>query len=426
MTSPARFLTARETAERLGISLPTLYSYVSRGLIRSETADAAARTRRYHAADVEALLERKHGRRNPLMVAQSALDYGLPVLDSALTSIEDDRLCYRGYDALRLAQERTVEEVATLIWLDRFDEDGLFAAQSGRAEAMRVQVRPEIGVQHPIERYQAALARAGMDDLLAHNTEALALAATGARILQLLAAITLDQPVSLPLARSLQAAWAPDHPVAADLISAALILCADHELNVSAFTARCVASAGSTPYAVVIAALSALQGHRHGGHTARVAALLRAAQEGVLDAVSGYLRAGDPLPGFGHPLYPDGDPRARLLLEMTAVSCPDAAAVLLARSLCETVFESLGLRPTVDLALEVTARSLGLPAHAALAIFALGRTIGWIGHAGEQYASGQLIRPRARYVGRSVRPSASSPAPLPSPGYPAPAAPPSG
>ncbi|MBX7235558.1 MAG: citrate synthase family protein [Caldilineales bacterium] len=402
MTDPDRYLSAQEAAARLGIRLPTLYSYVSRGLIRSETADAATRRRRYHAADVEALRGRKQSLRNPLQVAQNALDYGLPVLDSAITSIHDGRLCYRGYDALALAQERTVEEVAALIWLDRFDDGGLFASQSERAEAMRVQARSEIGSHHPIERYQAVLARAGADDLLAHNTEPLALAATGARILQLLAAVTADRPVSLPLAGGLQTAWAPDHPAAAGLLSSALILCADHELNVSAFTARCVASAGSTPYAVVIAGLSALQGRRHGGHNVRVAALLRAAQDGVFDAVVGYLRAGDALPGFGHPLYPDGDPRARLLLDLAAAGCPDAPAVALAHSLCETVFETVGLRPTIDLALETTARSLGLPAPAALAIFALGRTIGWIGHAGEQYASGQLIRPRARYVGRAA------------------------
>ena len=56
----------------------------------------------------------------------------------------------------------------------------------------------------------------------------------------------------------------------------------------------------------------------------------------------------------------------------------------------------------VDLALEVIAQALALPPAAALAIFALGRTIGWIGHAGEQYANGQLIRPRARYIGRQA------------------------
>ncbi len=97
-----------------------------------------------------------------------------------------------------------------------------------------------------------------------------------------------------------------------DLIRAALILCADHELNVSSFTARCVASAGSHPYAVVIAGLAALEGTKHGGASARVEAML-ASMRRTRDprgAVAARLRRGETIDGFGHPLYPGGDPRA--------------------------------------------------------------------------------------------------------------------
>ena len=238
-----------------------------------------------------------------------------------------------------------------------------------------------------------------MDDLAAYLTAPEAIAATGASILGLLVAVTTGRPLTESLAHSLQVGWAPDQPAAADLLAAAMILCADHELNVSAFTARCVASAGSTPYAVVIAGLAALQGHRHGGHTEQVARLLREARAGITGAVAGYLRQGAPLPGFGHPLYPDGDPRGRLLLELVGDRYPETATTALARELCLAVYELTGLRPTVDFALETVARTLGLPPRGALALFALGRTIGWIGHAIEQVQTDQLIRPRARYTG---------------------------
>ncbi len=201
------------------------------------------------------------------------------------------------------------------------------------------------------------------------------------------------------LAASLQRAWAPDRPEAEGLLSAALILCADHELNVSAFTARCVASAGSTPYAVVIAALAALQGYKHGGHTAHAAALLSAAAHGIRPAIAGYLQGGDKLPGFGHPLYPDGDPRATCLLALLGDVYPAAPQVRLVDDVCAAVHAILGLRPTIDLALAALALTLGMPRHTPLAIFALGRTAGWIGHASEQYTLDQLIRPRARYTG---------------------------
>ncbi|HAJ37760.1 MAG TPA: hypothetical protein DCL15_18985 [Chloroflexi bacterium] len=398
METSARYLSAREAADRLGISLATLYAYVSRGLLRSEAGAGETRARRYYAEDVEALLERKEYRREPYRAAESALNYGAPVLESAITLIQAGRLYYRGYDALTLAQQQSVEATAALIWLDRLDAGDLFSRAATSAPPPTIM---DVD-RHPIAAYQIALARAAVDDLAAYLTTPEAVAATGARILTLLVMCTTNQPVTTSLAHALQRAWMPAQPEAATLLSAALILCADHELNVSAFAARSVASAGATPYDVVIAGLAALHGHRHGGHTARVAALLRSAADDLPGAVKSCLARGETLPGFGHRLYPDGDPRARLLLTLTATQCPNAPVVQLAQSLCTLVQQTLALQPTIDFALEVMAQALALPPAAALAIFALGRTIGWIGHASEQYATGQLIRPRARYTGRQA------------------------
>jgi citrate synthase len=315
--------------------------------------------------------------------------------------IQAGRLYYRGQDALSLAQQQSVEATAALIWLDRLDAGDLFARALTLTPTVTLTPALDAG-KYPIAAYQMALARAATDDVAAYLTTPEAVAATGARILALLVTCTTGQPATLPLVHVLQRAWAPAQPDAASLLSAALILCADHELNVSAFTARSVASAGATPYDVVIAGLAALHGHRHGGHTARVAALLHAAAANLPGAVTGFLAHGEALPGFGHRLYPDGDPRAHLLLTLTAMHCPNAPVVQLAQALCVLVQQTLALHPTIDLALEVMAQALALPPAAALAIFALGRTIGWIGHASEQYANGQLIRPRARYTGRQA------------------------
>jgi citrate synthase len=178
------------------------------------------------------------------------------------------------------------------------------------------------------------------------------------------------------------------------------VLCADHELNVSAFTARCAASAGASPYDTVSAALATLKGSRHGGETKRVAALFAEVRtpRRARTAIAGRLRRGDRVPGFGHPLYPNGDPRAALLIQLAA-NGPDRGAWSLARAVSHTAGELLREQPNLDFGLVALARSYRLPEDAPILLFALGRTAGWIAHAMEQYASGELIRPRASYTG---------------------------
>jgi citrate synthase len=172
-------------------------------------------------------------------------------------------------------------------------------------------------------------------------------------------------------------------------------------LPVSTFAARCVASAEATPYAVVLAGLAALGGVKHGGEIELVGAFLQEVEAvgDVRAVISGRLRRGERVPGFGHSLYPEGDPRGAGLLRLTAGAYPEDVAVTLSDTVAGEMLRLMGERPTVDFALATVARVLELPPGGAVALFALGRTVGWIGHAIEQYRSGSLIRPRARYVG---------------------------
>jgi citrate synthase len=184
------------------------------------------------------------------------------------------------------------------------------------------------------------------------------------------------------------------------------VLCADHELNVSSFTARCVASAGSHPYAVVIAGLAALEGPKHGGASARVESMLESMRHArsVRTAVRDRLRRGEVVDGFGHPLYSDGDPRAHFLLDLLAEHYAPSAEWRFVREIARAAAASTGEHPNIDFALAAVARVLRLPAGAPLTLFAIGRSVGWIGHAIEQYATGQLIRPRAKYIGVAPAP----------------------
>src|SRR5207248_7761561 len=107
------YLTARETAERLGIKRDTLYAYVSRGLLRSQP-NPGSRERGYRTEAVERL---RAGR--GLSRATRSAPF-VPVIDSAICLIEGGRLYYRGHDAIRLAETATLEAIADLLWgLDR-------------------------------------------------------------------------------------------------------------------------------------------------------------------------------------------------------------------------------------------------------------------------------------------------------------------
>src|SRR5215212_10699333 len=111
-----RYFSSGQAAAELGISLPSLYAYVSRGMVRSEVVEGKGRNRRYRAEDVRRLKERKERRRDPDGVVEGALHWGTPVMESGITLIDDGRLYYRGCDVVALARQESVENVAALIW----------------------------------------------------------------------------------------------------------------------------------------------------------------------------------------------------------------------------------------------------------------------------------------------------------------------
>jgi citrate synthase len=402
MIKKSRYLTAKEAADALDISLSTLYAYVSRGLIRSEAGVGSKRDRLYYAEDVKQLQNRKEARRNPERVAEKALRAGAPVLESAITLIKDDCVYYRGQNTLHLATSESIERVAAFIWTGDLNADIPSLKSPDMKLSDRVQVVLE-GVQtlKPVERFMAVLPVAGAEDLAAYDLRTEAVIQTGGRILRLLVQVATQGQMSNSIAQTLQQAWVPNLPEAVDLINMVLILYADHELNTSAFTARCAASAGATPYGAVCAGLAALQGYKHGAASERTELLFREAEMrgDVEQTVVDRLRLGEQISGFGHAVYRDVDPRAKVLLDCMAQRFPDSPHLALAHEIIDVTQRLTTVHYNIDLALTTLVRVLGLPDGSAMALFALGRVAGWIGHAIEQYELDQLIRPRARYVG---------------------------
>jgi citrate synthase len=389
-------LSARETADRLGIKRETLYAYVSRGQLRSvELADS--RERHYDADEVERF---RAGR--GVTRARPVAETLSPVIGSAICLIENHRLYYRGEDALRLAESASLEDVAAILWEDDTAPHPNPLPARGARVPTTDEGPGEAGEGQPalIERCQVRLATRSTADLAALDLSRAGVIRTGRLILaELTACVTDAEPSPLAVHQQLAAAWRLDAP-GADIVRRCLVLLADHELNASTFVARCIASTGATPYAVVSGALAALSGRRHGGASASTEALFRELGDSAdpMPAMAARLARGETLPGLGQPLYPDGDPRALAIVEAVTAARPEAGARIAAAA--TAAMQLTGESPNVDFALGAATTALGLPQGAALGIFLVARAVGWIAHAIEQYETGVLIRPRARYTGK--------------------------
>ncbi|EJT05316.1 citrate synthase [Rhizobium sp. CCGE 510] len=368
------WLTAEEALRALKTKPQTLYANVSRGRIRAKADPADPRRSLYQATDVQRLAARHAGRRKTETVAAEAIRWGDPVLSSAISTIIDGRLFYRGRDAADLAEAATLEQTAALLWngaeavfsgagYDAPSLQAAFLALAGRVTSDL----PSLG------RSPAALRR-----------EAQAVLSTFAGAL---APGRSDRPLHLRLAESWQ------RPDAADCLRRALVLLADHELNASTFAARVTVSAGAALSAAVLSGLATLTGPLHGAAWQGVDALIEAAAAlGAEPAIRRTLAQGHRLSAFGHPLYPDGDIRALALLSHFPLSQQFA-------EVRETGEEMVGEKVNVDFALAAMAAAFDLPKEAPIIIFSLARSAGWLAHAMEQIDSGELIRPRARYAG---------------------------
>ena len=398
-----------EATRLLGVKRETLYAYASRGLVRS-AAGASQRARVYSREDVDRLRARSQARAGHGPVAASALRWGEPVLETRIGSITREGPLYRGKSAVELARDgASFEDVCALLWGAPFrPEQDLDARRLGAPVAhLRALLRPRA------EPFDGMLVTAGVLAAAEQHAEPsleMARSRAAALMRRLVAACGLVHGADAVNA-SLEAATtarallvALGGRTTASSISAmteALVLAADHELNPSTFAARVAASAGASLPACTMAALAAASGSLHGAATARVEAFVAevARPERAAAAVGERLARGDSVPGFGHPGYPDGDPRGARLLEVAQKIGGKARGVRILTSVVNAMELVARERPTVDVGLVALSAALGLPRGAPLAIFACGRLAGWIAHALEQRAAGFILRPRARYIG---------------------------
>ena len=389
-------LTSLQVADRLGVRLETVYAYASRGLLTSRRAPSG-RGSVFDRVEVDALLDRARQQR-----PASAPSWRGPVVDTDTTLIEDGRLSFRGVDAVELAHALTFEQAASWLWTGAVDPTP-FAAPLAPLAAARRAVGSLPASADLVGRLRVAGAAAGAVDPRRYDVRGPAAIGTATGLVALmvdsLPEVGPEADPDDPLARRLWSALSPEPPTRALLacLDASLVLLMDHGLAVSTVAARTAASVRAHPYAVVATGLSAMEGPLHGA----ASTLAHAALQEVLDSdaasvVAEHLRTSRSLPGLGHPLYPDGDPRASAILDLLERERRARRVVTAARRFAD---ES-GQQPNVDLALAALALAGGMTRTAGEVVFAVARSVGWVAHALEEYDETPLrFRGHGRYRG---------------------------
>jgi citrate synthase len=414
-----RRLSTAEAAERLGVKPATLYAYVSRGLLGRERSPDG-RTSTFDPAEIDRLARPGRARRGRRPSAEL-------VVPSALTAIDRGLPWYRGLAVPELAGTRGFEEVAEWLWTARFpDPVPAWRASQPALDAGR---QAQAALPHgalPLERIRVIAAALPAGDELRLELRPAAVTAAGrslvAGLVDCLPRIA-RRPPGRRGQRETRATGRPGPPPAdagsiavrlwtglssldpepelVRVVDAALVLLADHELAASTVAARVAASVRADPYAVASAGLAVVSGTLHGGASLGIEALLDEIDrpDQAASVVGARLRRGERLRGFGHRLYPDGDPRAATLLARLRATADSSPRMEVVDSLLQVAHHRGLPEPNVDLALAALAHVTGMTHGAGEAIFATARTAGWIAHALEEYERNAPIRPRAVYIG---------------------------
>lgn len=413
MTQAKDFLSSSEAAQWLNVRRQTLYAYVSRGLVRS-VQSPSSRERLYAREDLERLHQRAMVRDGQAAVAASALNLGHPIVVTSITEITPRGPSYRGRLAVDLAaQDAGFEQVAELLWSGMWHDQALVWPSAEHKPGLNTVLQPltpTMAREQMAEVFALAVMQMGMGrgTVQSRLVQGRPLDAARELILALTGCLGFlckggsyipPEPSSTVVCAVLRALGQSANPNNQRLLNAMLVLLADHELSPGTFAARIAASSGSALHACLAAALAANSGVEVTRRYDRVAQFLSDADRHpqTLSDISRRVGSGHSVPGFEHPLYPSGDPRAAWLLDqLKQRRLPLAAEKSLA--LIEKIGTRHTLHPRHELAVLVSCQAMRFPPGAAGGLFMLARLAGWVAHVLEQRLSPTLIRPRAKFV----------------------------
>lgn len=412
-SSSKDYLSATEAMAILQVRQQTLYAYVSRGLIRS-VKQPDIKGKLYLAEDVAKVRARSQARAGHGAVAASAMHWGEPIIPTAITEITPDGPSYRGRLATQLVQaEASFEAVAELLWTGIWHDtvSGWRITRPAQDMAALNTFLQAEGGQSLLEAFAVAVLHQGLrrgtiEDRLrsGHMLDAardilgtLAGAFGWAGPVRQFQPLASGTPISVGVLEALSVPRTDENRAA---LEAMLVLFADHELSPGTLAARVAASSGAPLHGCLASAICAMSGVQIGRLYDRVENFLDGAQtaQALWQRAEQAQRQSSAPPGFNHPLYPRGDPRARLLLSMVKQRRQQSARLEAIYAFLDGVERELGLYPRHELAAATLAIAMELPPGTLGPLFALSRCAGWVAHVQEQRLSPVMLRPRARFV----------------------------
>jgi len=363
-------------------------------------------------------------------VYEGALDRGLEGVVACTTKISfivGATLNYRGYTIEDLAANSTFEETVFLLWNDRLPKKSeleAFKAELSKELSLDsgfVKVLKEIPTQgvHPMAWLRTAVSMMALWDKEAQDSsdaanarKALRLTAKMGLLVAAFERIRTGKDL-VPANPSKSIAWnffytmtgkEPDAEIV-KMFDTCLILHADHELNCSAFATRVTASSLSDIYSAIVSAIGALKGPLHGGANEQVMLMLK--DIGSMDRARTWVKEAlenkQKVMGFGHRVYKNGDPRAKILRQMSETITKKIGQphwYQMSDLIDETMQNEKGLLPNVDFYSATVYYSMGIPIDLYTPIFAASRVSGWLAHAFEQWTNNRIYRPRGKWAGR--------------------------
>ena len=396
--SPDGWITTTEAAQRLGVKRATLYAYVSRGLLQSQRRPGQQESL-FDRAQIDAIASasRPPGAPQPVLRFRS--------IATTVSSQLDGDLLYRGVPLREVVALDSVEHAAALVMgsvaAQALWDDGGLDAQVLRTPEMPRELRAlATGISRlPLERrLPVAVQLLAVADPLAGDIDPNRVRSTALALVP--AALSLAGG-GLPttrhtlaggdLAEHLLRALGGRGGSSAELRLARVLLVSllDHGLTASTVAARVAASTRAGLHDCLAAAYAAMSGPLHGAAPIAAHGLLAPGLDPAV-AVGRVVREHRGVAGFGHFLYPEGDPRADLVLEALWRLPGTRPLRRRVEALSRVVAERTGAKPNIDLASAAVLHALELPAEAGEVVFQVARSFGVAAHVVEEYAEEPL------------------------------------